>query len=310
MPPLVETPVNEFVKFDERLLAGGCAERGSNEAHPRPRTAGLSGTTRGRGHEPPLLAGGEPPPWEIVNPSGRAAVLFTCDHASHAVPAALNGLGLDPADLGRHIGWDPGGAELTRRLSQRFDAPAVLSAYSRLVIDCNRMPGHPESILPESDGTPVPGNRGLTQQEADRRAGALFHPYHEAIAGILDRFRSRGETPAYVAIHTFAPSLDGRRRPWHFGVLWDRDGRLARPLIEALKRLGELIVGDNEPYSGREQYAFSNRFHATSAGLPNAMVEVRQDLLADEAGLARCTRILAGALEEVLDRCGTREEVG
>ena len=256
---------------------------------------------------PALLAEGDPPPFEVVNPSGRGSMVLTCDHASHAVPAALDGLGLDPADLRRHIGWDAGAAELARRLSRRFDAPAVLSGYSRLVIDCNRSPGHPESILSESDGTPVPGNQGLTPREAERRARELFHPYHEAIAGVLGRIRSRGETPAYVALHTFTPSMNGRERPWHFGVLWDHDPRIARPLIEALRRRPGLIVGDNEPYSGRDHGAFSNGHHATPAGLPNAMIEIREDLLADEAGIARCEGILAEVLEEVLAP-GPREE--
>ena len=247
-----------------------------------------------------LLTAGDPPPFEIVNPSGRGRMVLTCDHASHSVPAALDGLGLDPADLRRHIGWDAGAAELTRRLSRRFDAPAVLSGYSRLVIDCNREPGHPESILGESDGTPVPGNKDLTPDEAERRARALFHPYHGAIAEVLGRFTTRGETPAYVALHTFTPNMNGMARPWHFGVLWDRDARIARPLIEALRRRPGLTVGDNEPYSGRDHGAFSNGHHAAPAGLPNAMIEIREDLLADGAGIARCEGILAEVLEEVL----------
>ena len=254
-----------------------------------------------------LLTDGDPPPFEVINPSGRGPMVITCDHASHAVPAALDGLGLDPADLRRHIGWDAGAAELARRLSRRFDAPAVLSGYSRLVIDCNRSPGHPESILAESDGTPVPGNQGLTPREAERRAQALFHPYHEAVAEVLGRIRSRGETPAYVALHTFTPNMNGMARPWHFGVLWDRDARIARPLIEALRKRTGLLVGDNEPYSGRDHGAFSNGHHATPAGLPNAMIEIREDLLADEAGIARCESTLAEVLEEVLAP-GPREE--
>lgn len=249
---------------------------------------------------PELLAEGDPPPFEVVNPSGRGLMVLTCDHASHAVPAALDGLGLDPADLRRHIGWDAGAAELARRLSRRFDVPAVLSGYSRLVIDCNRSPGHPESILSESDGTPVPGNQGLTLEEAQRRARALFHPYHDAIARVLDGIRSRGETPAYVALHTFTPNMNGVARPWHFGVLWDRDARIARPLIESLRRRTGLEIGDNEPYSGRDHGAFSNGHHAALAGLPNAMIEIREDLLADGAGIARCERILAEVLEEIL----------
>ena len=255
-----------------------------------------------------LLAAHEQPPCEVVNPSGRGLMVLTCDHASHAVPAVLEDLGLDPADLRRHIGWDAGAAELARRLSRRFDVPAVLSGYSRLVIDCNRRPGHPESILAVSDGTPIPGNHGLTPQEAERRARALFFPYHGAIAQVLGRFRSRGGTPAYVALHTFTPKLNGRVRPWHFGVLWDRDERIARPLIEALRRRPGLIVGDNEPYSGRDLYTFSNAYHAMPARLPNAMIEIRQDLLADEAGIARSERILAEALEEVLAGSSLRQE--
>ena len=262
---------------------------------PQEHPAAESSSRRGA-----LLTAADPPPFEVINPSGRGRMVLTCDHASHAVPASLEGLGLDPADLRRHIGWDAGAAELTRRLSRRFDVPAVLSGYSRLVIDCNRRPGHPESILSESDGTPVPGNRGLTPEEAERRAQALFHPYHEAIAGVLDSIRSRGETPAYVALHTFTPNMNGMARPWHFGVLWDRDARIARPLIESLRRRTGLTVGDNEPYSGRDHGACSNGHHATPAGLPNAMIEIREDLLADEPGIARCQRTLAEVLEEVL----------
>ena len=255
--------------------------------------------------EPPprgvsLLAEGDPPPFEVVNPSGRGRILLTCDHASHAVPAALDGLGLDPADLRRHIGWDPGAAQLVRRLSRRFDAPAVLSGYSRLVIDCNRSPGHPESILPESDGTPVPGNQGLAPRDAERRVRALFHPYHEAIARVLGRFRARGETPTYVALHTFTPKMNGRDRPWHFGVIWDDDPRIARALIEVLRRHPGLKIGENEPYAGRGDGAFSHDHHATAAGLPNVMIEIREDLLAGGDGMARCERILGEALEEVL----------
>ena len=251
--------------------------------------------------ERPLLKLGEQPPFEIVNPAGSAPVLFTCDHASHAVPQALGDLGLGAEDRQRHIGWDPGAAEVTRGLSARFDAPAVLSRYSRLVIDCNRRPGHATSIPAVSDGSVVPGNLGLTAPEAARRAEALFYPYHRAIDATLDGIRKRGRTPAYLAIHSFTPKLNGgAARPWHVSVLWDRDPRIAVPLLEGLRRRTGLPVGDNEPYSGRDRFDYSNDFHANAAGLPNALVEVRSDLISDAAGIARYTAILADVLAGIL----------
>lgn len=250
--------------------------------------------------EQPLPAADEPPPFEIVNAAGSAPVLFTCDHASYALPRALGNLGVGAADLQRHIGWDPGAAAVTRGLSARFDAPAVLSRYSRLAIDCNRRPGHETSIPAVSDGAVIPGNIGLTAREAARRAEALFHPYHRAIAETLDGIRRSGRTPAYLAIHSFTPRLNGGApRPWHVSVLWDRDPRIAVPLMEGLRRQG-LVVGDNEPYSGRDHFDYSNDFHANAAGLPNALIEVRSDLIADAAGAARYAAILAEVLEDIL----------
>ncbi len=249
--------------------------------------------------EQPLLAPCEQPPFEIVNPAGSAPVLFTCDHASHAVPQALGNLGLGPEELQRHIGWDPGAAAIVRGLSARFDAPAVLSRYSRLVIDCNRRPGHETSIPAVSDGAVVPGNLGLSAREAARRAEALFYPYHRAIDETLDGIRKRGRTPAYLAIHSFTPKLNGGPvRPWHVSVLWDCDPRIAVPLLEGLRRRPGLTVGDNEPYSGRDHYDYSNDFHANAARLPNALIEVRSDLIADAAGVARYTALLADVLAD------------
>ncbi len=256
-----------------------------------------------------LLAPHEPPPYTVENPTGTAPFVFTCDHASHAVPEALDGLGLSPADLRRHIGWDIGAAALTRKLSRRFNAPAVLSGYSRLVIDCNRKPRHATSIPPVSDGTVIPGNLDLAPEEAARRAEALFRPYHQAIETVLDRIRASVPAPAFLAIHTFTPRMNGRARPWHVGVLWDEDPRIPEPLIRALRRHAELTVGDNQPYSGRDHFDFSNAFHATAAGLPNALVEVREDLLRTEAGVERWADILGNALRDILDDSTLYREV-
>lgn len=248
----------------------------------------------------PLLADHEPPPCCIVNAAGRTPLVLTCDHASHAVPESLGNLGLDSRDLVRHIGWDIGAAEVTRRLAERFDAPAVFSGYSRLVIDCNRKPGSETSILEVSDGTVIPGNLGLDPAEAARRAEALFTPYHQAIASVLESIRRTGSAPIFAAIHSFTPKLNGFARPWHFGVLWDQDPRVARPLIEALRANPGLVVGDNEPYSGRDHVGFSQDFHTSSAGIPSVLVEIRDDLISHRDGIELHALLLGDAVAEVV----------
>lgn len=254
----------------------------------------------------PLLAPHEPPSYCIVNAAGRAPLVLTCDHASHAVPESLGNLRLASRDLERHIGWDIGAAEVTRRLAERFDAPAVFSGYSRLVIDCNRKLGSETSILEVSDSTVIPGNLGLETAEAARRAEALFAPYHQAIASVLERIRRAGSTPIFAAIHSFTPRLNGCARPWHIGVLWDQDPRVARPLIEALRANPGVVVGDNEPYSARDHFDFSQEFHASSAGIPSALVEIRDDLIRDRAGIALHADMLGEALAGVVANLRSR----
>lgn len=248
----------------------------------------------------PLLGPDDPPPVTIHNPQGTAPVLVLCDHASNAVPATLDDLGLGPADLARHIAYDIGAAEVTRLLADRLDAPAVLAGYTRLVIDTNRRPGSHDSIVPESDGTIIPGNREVTPEEAQQRAESCFWPYHRRIGAGLAGFAERDIRPAIVSIHGFTPQLQGQSRPWHVGILWDRDPRIPAPMIAALKAVDGLVVGDNEPYSGRLRWGYSIEVHATETGLPNVLVELREDTVRDAAGQARMTAILADALEPVL----------
>ncbi len=232
-------------------------------------------------------------------------MVLTCDHASCRVPESLGTLGLSAVDIRRHIGWDIGAEQVTLRLAERFDAPAVLSGYSRLVIDCNRKIGSETSIPEMSDNTTIPGNLGIDAAEAERRAEALFRPYHSAISRVLDGIRQSGKTPVYVAVHSFTVQLEGGpERPWHFGVLWDQDPRVAVPLIRALRQFPGIQVGDNEPYSGRDHFDFSQEFHASSKGLPSALVEIREDLVRDESGVANYADMLGSALETALANLG------
>lgn len=246
------------------------------------------------------LASGDDPPFEVCNPQGSAPVLLLCDHASHAIPAIYQNLGLAPELLAtQHIAWDIGAACVTRGLAERLNAPAVLSGYSRLLIDCNRQPGDPTSIAPVSDGIEIPGNQHLDDAEVMRRVETFFWPYHHAITNTLTRLWRHGPPPALVSVHSFTPVFGGLHRPWHIGVLWNHDPRMIQPLIHWLNAHHDFTVGDNEPYSGRE-VGFTLDNHAGAAGLPHVCLEIRQDLIGDEAGCDRWINILGDALEAVL----------
>ncbi len=194
-----------------------------------------------------LLLPGDPPPFELINPQGRARLVLISDHAGRAIPQRLGTLGLQQAELDQHIGWDIGIGALARKLATALDAPAVLAGYSRLVIDCNRRLDDPTSIAQESDRIPVPGNRGLPAGDRKARQDALFRPYHAAITDVIARKRKEGPDPAILSLHSFTPQMNGFARPWHIGILWNRDPRLPVPLMARLLREPGLVVGDNEP---------------------------------------------------------------
>ncbi len=247
-----------------------------------------------------LLAASDPPVFELCHP-GTAPVLLTCDHASRRVPAALTLLGLTETALAQHIGWDIGAAAVTRRLAPLLDAPAVLAGYSRLVIDCNRPPDDPSSIPGESDGIAIPGNAALDPAARRERITALFEPYHAAIDQQLARIGVGGRAPAVISMHSFTPRTKGFARPWHVGVLWDGEGRIAKPLLAALRaELDPTLVGDNLPYSAREPVGYTQRHHAFDRGLPHVAIELRQDLIAAEAGAAEWAERLARLLKPIL----------
>jgi predicted N-formylglutamate amidohydrolase len=240
-----------------------------------------------------LLGSDEPPPVELVNTGGHSNAVLVCDHASNRVPRQLGSLGLDAVQLADHIGWDPGAADVARRLSILLDAPLVLSGYSRLVIDCNRPLRSAGSIAEQSDGVPVPGNRGLSPLERERRINALYRPYHEAIDRLLD---ARARRPSLLlSIHSFTPILNGRTRPWHIGISHWRDRRLAALMLGVLSRSGEFSVGDNAPYPIDEDVDYTIPVHGEGRGLPSVMIEIRQDEIRTTAGAADWATRLAGA---------------
>ena len=239
--------------------------------------------------------------YEVLNAGSEARFLLLCDHASHFIPRRYRGLGLDPATLERHIAWDIGAGDLTRRLVELMDAPAVMCRVSRLVIDCNRPPGDATSIVAVSDGIAVPGNCGVDPAEAELRRERYFRPYHAAIGRMIEGFAERGVVPAIVPIHTFTPVMNGYQRPWHVGVLWHRDGRLAGRLLRSLGQNPTLTVGDNEPYSGADPSSYTVQTYGRDRGRPHASLEIRQDLVDTPRGVESWSRIVAAALREALD---------
>lgn len=248
----------------------------------------------------------EPPTATVLNPHATVAPLFVADHAANRVPVALDGLGLGPEALGRHIAFDIGVMDMTQRLADRFAATAVIHNYSRLILDPNRELDDPTSICAISDGVVVPANRRLTPADRAARAAAFFDPYQNRVAAELDRLTAAlGRVPPLVAVHSFTPCLhNGAQRPWHVGILWTRDDRLAGPLIAALKAPGDLIVGDNEPYDARNAHGYTVEHHADPRGCPAALIEVRQDLIATPETARAWGDRLAEALIPALTEAG------
>ncbi|MCC5795271.1 MAG: N-formylglutamate amidohydrolase [Chromatiales bacterium] len=246
-----------------------------------------------------LIAPDEPAAFSLLDVATPTwPVLIVCDHASNRVPRALDQLGLPEAALLDHVAWDIGAGGTARELGQRLGLPVLLNNYSRLVIDCNRKLDDLTSIAVRSDGWEIPGNQGVDEAGRERRADAIFHPYHLAIEARLARFA--GTVPAVIAIHSFTPQMAGLARPWHVGVLWDTDPRIAMPLLEGLRALPGIVVGDNEPYSGRHPADYTMDHHGEAAGRPHVSLELRQDLLGTAEAVSRWAGLLAEVLTPIL----------
>jgi len=235
----------------------------------------------------------------IARAPGHPA-LVVCDHASHTLPPEFKGLGLTLQQRLTHIGWDIGAGAVAQQLAAGLGVPLIMAAHSRLLVDCNRRLDD-VTVFPEfSDGTLIPGNRGLRRADRAARASAFYWPYHHAIRDMLTELEALAAAPAVVAVHSFTPELQGQLRPWHVGVLWDKDSRIAAELIRRLRGRGDLVVGDNEPYSGRHPADFTLDHHAEAEGRPHVGIEIRQDLLAQPAGIAQWSEILLHALRPIL----------
>lgn len=229
-----------------------------------------------------LLASGERPVVEVRE--GRGPLVFVCEHASNRLPASLGTLGLTPADLTRHIAWDPGAAPVASALAGRLGGDLILQRYSRLVIDCNRPPAAASSVPPISEATAIPGNQGITQDAADERRRLIFEPYHRRIAEVLDRRARDGKPTILVSLHSFTPIYTDVARPWHIGTLYHRDHRLPKRLLRELRTEPALVVGDNQPYAVSDATDYTIPVHGEARGLINTGIEIRQDLITDEAG--------------------------
>lgn len=248
-----------------------------------------------------MIGPGDPPPYNIINQQGRGQVLLVGDHVSSAIPRALDNLGLDEALLEQHIAYDIGTRKLVHHLSQHLDAPAVLAGYSRLVVDLNRSL-EDASVMPQvSDDTPIPGNQDMSVEHRNQRIHSFYTPYRKAIDMMLHAFRENGVVPALISIHSFTPQMAGFVRPWHAGILWDKDPRIPVPLMANLRAHPDgFNIGDNEPYSGKHPADYTIDHHAEASGIPHVSIEIRQDLVNTEAGAERWATILDDALREIL----------
>ncbi|MBI1245448.1 MAG: N-formylglutamate amidohydrolase [Alphaproteobacteria bacterium] len=250
----------------------------------------------------PFLTPDDPAPVVEIPAARETALVIVCDHAGRAVPRELGDMGVPPAEWERHIAWDIGAFEVSKRLAARFGCGVVASVYSRLVIDCNRRLDDP-GLCPEiSDGTPVPANMALSQAERARRIAALHVPYHDAVRRTLGAMRARGLVPVVVSMHSCTPVFKGFERPWHIGVLWKSDPRLPKPLMARLAGMDGVNVGDNEPYDARDGHGFTMGEHCERAGLPHALIEIRQDLIDTRAGCDRWAAVFGDALETLAER--------
>lgn len=241
-------------------------------------------------------------PFEILGADRAGRWLITCDHATNTVPPFVNGgdLGVAAGDMARHIAYDVGAAGVARRLGEVLDGPVILSNFSRLVIDPNRGEDDPTLLMKLYDGTIIPGNRHADRDELDRRLNRCYRPYHTALAELAAR---RADT-VILSVHSFTPQLNGHPpRPWHVGLLYAADTRLAGPLIDLLRAEDDLCIGENQPYGGHLPGDAIAR-HAIAYERPNVLIEVRNDLISQPADQVAWAERLAPMIRTATETAG------
>ena len=236
-----------------------------------------------------------PPPVRVINEGGRSPYVLLCEHASRFIPEQYKGLGLGAEDLLRHIAWDIGAAKVAEALSQALDAPLVMANYSRLLIDLNRPVGSTTSIPDVSETTVIPGNLGLTAEERARRVALYFDPYQFAVSQLLDARRELDRATTIVGVHSFTPVYKGVARPWHAGILYRKSKIFGHALALALGGPAHAIA-ENEPYQIEDDNDYTVPVHGEARGLDAVLVEIRQDLIANEDGALSWAQRLAAAL--------------
>lgn len=250
-----------------------------------------------------FLMESDPEAFRIINPTSTTPILLVCDHASNFIPAHLNQLGASDDAIEDHVAWDPGAAIITERLANSLKCPAVMCNYSRLIIDVNRDPEtQRDSMIPEvSDNYVVAGNANLSEAQTQARIDQIHEPYHRAVAARLDALNRLNPAPLVFSIHSFTQQMKGKQqlRPWHAGLLWNADPRLAMPLMTHLSQHDHLAIGDNEPYSGKV-FAYTMDRHGHDRGFPNCAIELRQDLLQSEEDYDWWVQHLSDGLKRVL----------
>jgi predicted N-formylglutamate amidohydrolase len=253
----------------------------------------------GAGNTSLLLGQNDPAPVVEEDPEGRSPFLLTSDHFGRAIPRTLGDLGLPERELTRHIAWDIGIAGVARALAKHLHAHLIAQAYSRLVIDCNRPLQSPGSIPRISEATVIPGNEGLTREAVEARRRDVFDPYHRRISETIERRLRDGIPTVLVSLHSFTPVYAGIERPWHVGTLYQSDTRLPPLLLKGLRAQGDLMVGDNEPYAVSNETDYTIPVHGEARGLMNTGIEIRQDLISDEAGEKQWAERLANIFGEI-----------
>lgn len=239
------------------------------------------------------------PPFELIEGDRSKGLVLVSDHAFNLLPDEYGDLGLPQAEFNRHIAYDIGVEAVTRKLAERTGAPAVMARFSRLLIDPNRGEDDPTLIRQLYDGTVIPANYPLSESEKQNRIARYYAPYHDAVSSVVASVaKSTGMAPLVISIHSFTPFMQGHERPWHAGILWDRDARAVKPLMQALNKMPGIIIGENEPYDGA-LHGDTMFKHCTVNGYAHALIEIRQDLIVAEAGALEWAERLAPILDDI-----------